>query len=194
MIYLVIKSLVDVPFCCISLFDTYLLSKVYKVLCLYSYSSYTMQFAVYASHAYHWNESEPFSWLTMCQFLLYIPCIEVDLTKPSFSSRETYWLFTNIQDKYSVARLAFKSTFLHAWRKFILPSLKLFRFFCVSFWLHSCCGWQGWIPLNRFTYTSWVAVVSSTDCLKSVRNRCVIEGFGGVFCVVTLLFGFFLWL
>ena len=30
-----------------------------------------------------------------------------------------------------------------------------------------------------------------TDRPKSVRNRCVIEVFGGVFYVVTLLFGFF---
>ena len=28
-------------------------------------------------------------------------------------------------------------------------------------------------------------------CQKSVRNSCVIEDFGGVFYVVTLLFGFF---
>ena len=30
-----------------------------------------------------------------------------------------------------------------------------------------------------------------TDRPKSVRNRCVIEVIGGVFCVVMLLFGFF---
>ena len=30
-----------------------------------------------------------------------------------------------------------------------------------------------------------------TYSLKSVRNHCVIEVFGGVVCVVTLLFGFF---
>ena len=37
----------------------------------------------------------------------------------------------------------------------------------------------------------WVAVVTPTDHPKSVRNRCVIEGYGGVICVVMLLFGFF---
>ena len=42
------------------------------------------------------------------------------------------------------------------------------------------------------TYTIWVAIVTPTDRPKSVRNRCVIEVFGGVYkCVVTLLFGFF---
>ena len=35
-----------------------------------------------------------------------------------------------------------------------------------------------------------MAIVIQTDRPKSVRNRCVIEVFGGVFCVVTLLFDF----
>ena len=48
-----------------------------------------------------------------------------------------------------------------------------------------------WDPVNRFNHTSWVAIVTSADRPKSVRNRCVIEVFGGVLCVVTLLFGFF---
>ena len=38
---------------------------------------------------------------------------------------------------------------------------------------------------------TWVTAVTPTDRPKSVRNRCVIEVFGGVFYVVTLLFGFF---
>ena len=33
--------------------------------------------------------------------------------------------------------------------------------------------------------------VTLTDLSKSVRNRCVIEVFGGVFYVVTMFFGFF---
>ena len=37
-------------------------------------------------------------------------------------------------------------------------------------------------PVNQVSHTSWVAVVT----LKSVRNRCVIELFCGVVCVVTL--------
>ena len=40
-------------------------------------------------------------------------------------------------------------------------------------------------PVN---HTSWVAVVTSTDRPKSVRNRCVIELFCGVVYVVTLPF------
>ena len=43
-------------------------------------------------------------------------------------------------------------------------------------------------PVN---HTSWVAIATPADRPKSVRNRCVIEVFGGVLCVVTLLFGFF---
>ena len=41
-------------------------------------------------------------------------------------------------------------------------------------------------PVNHVNHTSWVAVVSPTDRPKSVRNRCVIELFCGVVCVVTL--------
>ena len=45
-------------------------------------------------------------------------------------------------------------------------------------------------PVN---HTSWVAVVTPTDRLKSVRNRCVIELFCGVVYVVTLPFWHFCW-
>ena len=44
--------------------------------------------------------------------------------------------------------------------------------------------------VNRYNHTDGVTVVSPTDRPKSVRNRCVIEVFGGVFCVVTLLLDF----
>ena len=40
-------------------------------------------------------------------------------------------------------------------------------------------------PVN---HTSWVAFVTPTDRPKSVRNRCLIELFCGVVCVVTLPF------
>ena len=43
-------------------------------------------------------------------------------------------------------------------------------------------------PVNQVNHTSWVAVVTPTDRPKSVRNRCVIELFCGVVCVVTLPF------
>ena len=43
----------------------------------------------------------------------------------------------------------------------------------------------------RFNHTSSVTVVTLTDRPKSVRNRCVIEVFCDVFCVVTLHFGLF---
>ena len=41
-------------------------------------------------------------------------------------------------------------------------------------------------PVYQVNHTSWVAVVTLTDRPKSVRNRCVIELFRGVVCVVTL--------
>ena len=54
--------------------------------------------------------------------------------------------------------------------------------------LHNCCGeWEGWDPVNWFNHTSWVAVVTTTDCPKSVRNRCANEVFGGV-CVLSRCF------
>ena len=40
-------------------------------------------------------------------------------------------------------------------------------------------------PVN---HTSWVALVTPTDRPKSVRNRCLIELFCGVVCVVTCPF------
>ena len=37
------------------------------------------------------------------------------------------------------------------------------------------------MPVNRFNPTSWVAAFTPTDRPKSIRNRCVIEVFGGIF-------------
>ena len=41
-------------------------------------------------------------------------------------------------------------------------------------------------------HNSWVAIVTQTDRPKSVRNRCVVEVFGGV-CVCQVAFLGFLW-
>ena len=43
-------------------------------------------------------------------------------------------------------------------------------------------------PVHQVNHTSWVAAITPTDRPKSVRNRCVIEHFCGVVCVVTLPF------
>ena len=68
--------------------------------------------------------------------------------------------------------------------------LQIFKF--VSFCLHGFCNkWESWDPVNRLNHTSLVAIVTPSDRPKSVRNRCVIKVFGGVFYVVKLLFGFF---
>ena len=42
-------------------------------------------------------------------------------------------------------------------------------------------------PVNRFNHTCWMTVDTPNDRLKSDRNRCVIEVFGGVLCVVVWL-------
>ena len=51
---------------------------------------------------------------------------------------------------------------------------------------------EGWVPVNRFNKTSWMTVIAPTGHLpKSVRNRCVIEVFGGVFVLICpLVFDF----
>ena len=57
------------------------------------------------------------------------------------------------------------------------------------------CGWMlklfsgiGKVgPVNKVNHTSWVAGVAPTDRPKSVRNRCIIELFCGVVCVVVTL-------
>ena len=68
--------------------------------------------------------------------------------------------------------------------------LQIFK--CVSFSFHDFCSqWEGWVPVNRFNHTSWMTFVTPTDRPKSVHNRCVVEVFGGVVCIVTLLLGFF---
>ena len=48
-------------------------------------------------------------------------------------------------------------------------------------------------PVNQVDHTSWVAVVTLTDRPKSIHNRCVIERFCGVVCVVTLTLWHFRW-
>ena len=69
--------------------------------------------------------------------------------------------------------------------------LQMFK--CVSFWLHGFCGkWED-LAHKPVNHTSWVAVVTPTDLPKSVRNRCVMELFCGVVCVVTLPFWHFCW-
>ena len=45
-------------------------------------------------------------------------------------------------------------------------------------------------PVN---HTSWVAIATPIDRLKSVRNRCLINFFCGVVCVVALPFWHFGW-
>ena len=70
--------------------------------------------------------------------------------------------------------------------------LQFFKF--VSVWLHGCCGkWEGWALVNRFNHTSGVTAATPTDRPKSVRNRSVIEVFGGVImlsrCFLDFSFG-----
>ena len=82
---------------------------------------------------------------------------------------------------------AYPDTRAH-WRK-----AKLIDSIMFFFWLHGCCGeLEGWArkPVN---HTSWVVVVTPTDRPESARNRCVIEPFCGVVCVVTLPFWHFFW-
>ena len=56
-------------------------------------------------------------------------------------------------------------------------------------WLVGMLGFVNW-----FNHTSGVTVVTPTDRPKSVRNRCVIEVFGGVFLCCHVAFGNYLWM
>ena len=57
----------------------------------------------------------------------------------------------------------------------------IYNFKNVSSWLLNFCSeWEGLDSVNWLNHTSWVAVVTQTDRPKSVRNRCIIEGFGAV--------------
>ena len=74
-------------------------------------------------------------------------------------------------------------------------SIRRIIFKCVSFWIHGLCGkWEGWALVNWFHHTSWATVVTPTDRLKSVRNRCVIEVVDGFFLCCQVAFWIFLWL
>ena len=49
--------------------------------------------------------------------------------------------------------------------------LHIFKF--ASFWLHSFCGyWEGWVPVDRLNYTSWMTVVIPTDRLVGPQSLC----------------------
>ena len=48
----------------------------------------------------------------------------------------------------------------------------------VSFFYYTAVAGIGKVlPVNQVNHTSWVAVVTPTDCPKSVRNCCVIDLF-----------------
>ena len=47
-----------------------------------------------------------------------------------------------------------------------------------------------WALVNRFNHISGVADETQTDRPKSVRNRCVIEVFGGVFVMLRCFLDF----
>ena len=66
---------------------------------------------------------------------------------------------------------------------FVLSST-IDHWYCVFFDYTAVAGSGKVGPVNYVNHTSWVAVVTPTDCPKSVRNRCRIEIFCGVVCVV----------
>ena len=93
--------------------------------------------------------------------------------------------------------ILYKSFTFDFWLAFnMYPSLS--KYVCIKiflschvWWLHCFCDeWEGWALLNRFNHTSEVTAVTQNDRPKLVRNLCVINVFGGVFYVVTLLLDF----
>ena len=108
-------------------------------------------------------------------------CIEKkgrDLTLPKTLE------YTGITDRLRTASL---SNYSH-------PTGVVYRFYRAH--LPTCrnsCVIEGknnkyYFTVTPVNHTSWVAVVTPTDRPKSVRNRCLIELFCGVVCVVTLPF------
>ena len=82
---------------------------------------------------------------------------------------------------------------LSAWGgcRFVIYILRrfIYKFLNVSPFDYTAVAGRGKVgPVNQVNHTSWAAVVTPTDRSKSVHNRCVIEPFCGVFCVVTLPF------
>ena len=58
--------------------------------------------------------------------------------------------------------------------RFIIHCLCIFK--CVSLWKHGFSGLsEGWVPVNQFNHTSWIAVVSPIDHPNVVRNHCLIQ-------------------
>ena len=70
----------------------------------------------------------------------------------------------------------------------------IYKFLNVCLFDYTAVAGSGKVgPVNQVNNTSWVAVVTPIDRPKSVRNRCVIELFCGVVCVVTLPLWRFCW-
>ena len=70
----------------------------------------------------------------------------------------------------------------------------IYKFLNVCYFDYTAVARSGKVwPVNQVNHTSWVAVVTPTNRPKSVRNRCVIELFCDVVCVVTLPFLHFCW-
>ena len=69
----------------------------------------------------------------------------------------------------------------------IRRSLQILKY--TSFWLHSFYGqWDVLVPVKRFNHKRLMGGIIPTDRPKLIRNRCVIEVFVGVFCVVNCFF------
>ena len=90
-------------------------------------------------------------------------------------------------NRYTITWLTFCQPDLTPTPKLLSVNFRLF-IFSLTFAGNGKVG-----PLNQVNHTSLVAVVTPTDRPKSVRNRCVIERFCGVVCVVTLPLWHFCW-
>ena len=69
----------------------------------------------------------------------------------------------------------------------------IYKFLNVCPFDYTAVAGSGKVGPVKQVNASWVAVVIPTDRPKSVRNRCVIEHFCGVVCVVTLPSWHFCW-
>ena len=120
--------------------------------------------------------------------------------RPSFWLAETFWTFpfkqlNGSRQNLTESKISTSSTKFVADRKIKMAALALaietIEIVSIVYCSNEIKLLKSWALVNGFNHTSGVAVVTPTDRPKSVRNRFVIEVFGGVFCVVKLLFGFF---
>ena len=107
----------------------------------------------------------------------------------------TLSLYKVVVDSYNLQTFLFYWLYLSSLPHHEDHAIKILDINYSCIWRYNVCArYKSFIHIFKsFVNTSWVAVFTPTDRPKSVRNRCVIEFFCGIVCVVTLPFWHFCW-